>query len=134
MCGSQRLCLFMGRPGTLKQLNSLTSIDTFSSLGDRAVMHQTVVREVPSSIPLSWNYSYGCFLFSFCCLFVCSKHITFCICHEIVQILLQCVQLIITADPSYLFNKRHLHMHNCYKQSFKLEIAVTVHLEFAVAF
>jgi len=80
-------------------------------------MHQTVVREVPSSILVSWNYFYGCFLFSFCCLFVCPKHS---ICHEIVQILLQCVQLIITADPSYLLNKRHLHMHNCYKQSFKL--------------
>jgi len=45
------LPLFIIRPITLKQLNSLTSIDTFSCLGDREVTLQTAVREVPGSIP-----------------------------------------------------------------------------------
>jgi len=38
------LCLFMFRPITLKELNSLISIDTFSCLGGQEVTHPTAVR------------------------------------------------------------------------------------------
>jgi len=50
-CGSEIwLCLFMFRPILLKQLNSWTTIDTFSWLGDLWVGHHTAVPEVPDSI------------------------------------------------------------------------------------
>ena len=39
------------RPITLKRLNSLTTIDTFSCLCSPKVTHQTAVREVLGSIP-----------------------------------------------------------------------------------
>ena len=52
MCGPHiRLCLFTFRPIALKQLNSLTTFDTFSSLGVPEVTHPTGVRDVPGSIP-----------------------------------------------------------------------------------
>jgi len=41
----------MFRPITLKQLNSLTSIDIFSCVGSLEVTQQTLMREVPGSIP-----------------------------------------------------------------------------------
>ena len=48
ICGPQIwLCLFMFRPIVLKQLNSLNSIDMFSSLGGLEVTHQIAVPEVP---------------------------------------------------------------------------------------
>ena len=43
------------RPLVLKQLNSLTTIDTFSILGGQGVMHPTGALEVPGSIPGSGN-------------------------------------------------------------------------------
>ena len=54
-------CLFMVRSITLKQLNSLMSIDTFSCLGSQKVTHYTVVPEVPSLIPRSFKDLYACF-------------------------------------------------------------------------
>jgi len=51
MCGPQMwLCLFVFQPITLKQLNSLTSIDTLSCLGGLEVTHRAAVWEVPGSI------------------------------------------------------------------------------------
>jgi len=47
----------------LKQLNSLTSINTFSCLGGRKVTLQTGVRVVPGSIPGSGK---GFCMFAFC--------------------------------------------------------------------
>jgi len=44
------ICLFMFRPITLKQLNSLTSIEMLSCLGHVEVTHQTMVPEVLGSI------------------------------------------------------------------------------------
>ena len=41
----------MFRPITLKQLNSLTSIDVFICIDGADVTHPTAVREVPGSIP-----------------------------------------------------------------------------------
>jgi len=43
------LCLFRFRSITLKQLNGLTSIDTFNCLAGLDVIHQTVLREVRGS-------------------------------------------------------------------------------------
>jgi len=57
-----RLCLFMIRPITLKQLNSLTSIDTFCWLGGIKVTLQTAEQEVLGSIPCSGTTIYVCFL------------------------------------------------------------------------
>jgi len=50
--------LFMFRPTTLKRLNSLTTIDTFSCLGGPEVTHHSAVREVPGSIPDSGKAFY----------------------------------------------------------------------------
>jgi len=56
-CGPKMwLCLFMFRLNTQKQLNRLTLIDMFSC--GTAVTHQTVVREVPCSIPVSGKHFY----------------------------------------------------------------------------
>ena len=41
----------MFQPHTLKQLITLTSIDTFSCLGGTEVTHRTAVPEVSDSIP-----------------------------------------------------------------------------------
>jgi len=54
MCGLQiRLFLFIFRTITLKQFNSLITIDTFSCLCGQEATHRTAVREVPSSTPVS---------------------------------------------------------------------------------
>jgi len=50
----QKLCLFVFRFITLKQLKS-TLIDTFSSFGGLEVTHQTAVPEVLGSIPAAKN-------------------------------------------------------------------------------
>jgi len=64
------LWLFMFRPITLKQLNSLTSTDKFSCLGGLEVTHLTAVRQVPGSTPGSGKYFYVCYLLFCCCLFL----------------------------------------------------------------
>jgi len=52
MCGPQiRFCLFTVRLIAFKQLNSLTTIDTFSWLGGPEVTHPPWVQDVPGSIP-----------------------------------------------------------------------------------
>ena len=48
--------MFMFWPITLKQLNSLTLIDTFSSHGSVKVMFHTAVQEVRGSILRSGKY------------------------------------------------------------------------------
>ena len=69
MCGLQIwLCLFMFWPIALKQLNSLTSIDTFSSLGGW---------EFTGSIPHSGRDFYVC-IFSFVVVFLHFVHLKFC--------------------------------------------------------
>jgi len=69
ICGSQfRLWLFAFWPIALKQLNSLTTIDTFSCLGGPVVTRPTGVQKVPGLIPDFGND----FLFNFllcCCVF-----------------------------------------------------------------
>jgi len=45
------LCLFTFRPIASTQLNSLTTIDTLSWLGDAVVTHPLWVQEFPGSIP-----------------------------------------------------------------------------------
>jgi len=50
-CPQIWLSLFMFWPISLKQLNTLTSIDTFSCLNGLDVTHQTVMREFPDLIP-----------------------------------------------------------------------------------
>jgi len=63
MCGPQIwLCLFMFRPIASKQLNSLTTINTFSWLGGAVVTHPLWVQEVPGSIPGSSKGFYVWFL------------------------------------------------------------------------
>jgi len=57
MCGPQnRHCLFTFWPIVLKQLNSLTTVDTFSWLGGPEVTGPTVVIETPGSIPGSQGF------------------------------------------------------------------------------
>ena len=62
-----QLCLFMLYLITLKQLKSLTLIDTFSCLKGREVTRQAGLREVPDSIPgyVKDFYVHICFLLSF---------------------------------------------------------------------
>jgi len=83
-----RLCLFMFRPITLKQLNSSTSSDMFSLLGGRVVTFQTVVREFPGSIPGSGkafnSVLYYVLLLYFT--FLSKTHYV----HEILHFILQC--------------------------------------------
>jgi len=63
LCGSHiRLCLFTFRPIASKQLNSLTTIVTFSWLGGAQVTHPLWLRDVPGSIPGSGKG----FMFDFC--------------------------------------------------------------------
>jgi len=75
-CGPQiRVCLFMFRHITSKQLKIITTFDTFSCLGGPEVMHQTVVRDILASISGScWDF-YVLFCVCCCCcvLLVCSK-------------------------------------------------------------
>ena len=87
MCGTQiRLCLFTFRPTASKQLNSLTTIYTFSWLGGAVVMHPLSVQEVPGSIPGSGKGFYvGCFVLLLLCFLFVQKHIIF---HNILQFLL----------------------------------------------
>jgi len=80
----ENLALFMFRP-TLKQLNNLSAIDTFSCLGGPEVTLQTRVQEV--SIHASGN-TILCLLFCFLVvvfLLFCLQHIT---CHEHLNFLL----------------------------------------------
>jgi len=64
MSGPQsRVCLFTFRPIASKQLNSLTTILTFSWLGGAVVTHPLWVQEVPVSIPDSVN---GFYVWFFC--------------------------------------------------------------------
>jgi len=58
------LCLFMFRPITLKQLNSLTSIDIFSLPDGREVIPHTAARDVPGSVLGSGN-GFLCLIFCF---------------------------------------------------------------------
>ena len=70
MSGPQiRVCLFTFRPIASKQLNSLTTIDTFSWLGGAVVTHPLWVQEVPGSIPSSGKVFLFDFLFCCCCVF-----------------------------------------------------------------
>jgi len=71
----------MFRPITLKPLNSLTLIETFSCLGTIEVTHQPAVRDVPGSI--SGFGKAFMFVLLLICLFFCPRHI---ICHEILQL------------------------------------------------
>ena len=67
MCGPQIwLCLFTYRAIPLKQLNSVTTIDNFRSLGGPELKHMTGVREIPGSTPGSCEDFYALFL-SCCC-------------------------------------------------------------------
>ena len=59
-----RFCLFMFRPIALKQLNSLTTIDTFSWLGGPKVTQLAAVRMVPGSIP-GYGMDFLCLIFCF---------------------------------------------------------------------
>ena len=83
------LCLFTFQPIASKQLNSLSTIDTFSWLGGAAVTHPLWVQELPGSIPGSGKGFYVWFfvLLLLCFLLFVQKHI---ICHKILQFLLQC--------------------------------------------
>jgi len=56
----------MCRPITLKQLNSLTTFDTFRCLGGPDETHQTAVIEVPGYVPGSNK----AFMLVVCVLFV----------------------------------------------------------------
>jgi len=78
MSGPQiQLCLFTFRRIVSKQLNGLTTIDTFSWLGGAVVTHPLWVQEVLDSIPDSgkgFKNNYRMFDFLFCCFCV----FTFC--------------------------------------------------------
>jgi len=90
MCGPQiRICLFKYRPIASKQLNSLTTINTLSRLGDAVIKHSLWVQEFMGSIPGS-NDGFLCLIFCFVVVFLLfvQKHI---ICHKIVQFRLQCL-------------------------------------------
>ena len=59
MCGPQiRLCLFTFRPIASKELNSLTTINTFSWLCGELVTHPLWVQEDPGSIPAKDFYDW----------------------------------------------------------------------------
>jgi len=69
MCGPQiRLCFFTFRPIALKQLTSLTKIDTFIWLGGPVVTHPTGAPEpeIPGSVPGSGKDFMSDFLFVLC--------------------------------------------------------------------
>jgi len=69
MCGPPIwLCLFKFRPIESKQLNSLSTIDTFSWFGGPVVMHPLWVQEVPCSIPGSGK---GFYVWFFVLLWLC---------------------------------------------------------------
>jgi len=55
-CPQNRHCLLTFWPIELKQLNSLTTIDTFSWLGGPEVTDPTVVLDTPGSIPGSEGF------------------------------------------------------------------------------
>ena len=77
MCGPQiRLCSFTFRTIVLKQLNSLTTINTLSWLAGAEVTHPLWVRELPGSIPGSGKGFYFLFFCYFCgfFLFFVQKH------------------------------------------------------------
>jgi len=75
MCGPQiRLCLFTLRPIALKQLNSLTTIDSLRWLGGAVVTHPLWVQDVTGLIPGSSKGFYVVFLYCCCCVFIfCTK-------------------------------------------------------------
>jgi len=67
MCGPQiRLCLFTFRLITSKQLNSLTTLDTFSWLGGAVVTHPLGVRGRGINTRLRQGYLMFEYLFCFC--------------------------------------------------------------------
>jgi len=83
------LCLFTFRSIASKQLNSLSTIDTFSWLGGSVITHLLWEQVVPGSIPGSgegFNVWVFCFVVVVFLVFV-QKHI---ICHKQLQFLLQC--------------------------------------------
>ena len=55
----------MFRPITLKQLNSLTTIDMLSCVCGQEVTHQVTMREIPGSILGSGKDFYVCIFFVF---------------------------------------------------------------------
>ena len=57
-CGPQTWLYLCFESITLKQLNSLTLIHTFSFLGGQEVMYQTAVGMVPSSVLIKLGYQY----------------------------------------------------------------------------
>jgi len=76
-----RLCLFMIRPITLKQLNSLTSIDTFCWLGGIKVTLQDSGARGPGFNSLLWHNNL-CLLFGFVIVVILlyvQKYITVCV-------------------------------------------------------
>ena len=77
MCGPQiRLCLFTLWLIALKQLNSSTTINTFSWLGGPVVKHLTGAWEVPGSFPESGKVFMLLFFYCCCCfsLFLSTTH------------------------------------------------------------
>jgi len=88
MYGPQRRrCLFTFRPIASKQLNSLPTIDTLSSLGGAVVTHPLLEQEIPGSIPVSGK-GFLCVMFCFIGVdisLLSPKH-TFC--HKVLQFLL----------------------------------------------
>jgi len=79
MFGPQiRLCLFTFRPIASKQLNSLTTIVTFSWLGGAVVTHPLWVQEVPGSIPGSGKgFMFDFFVLLLMCFYFLSKNTLF---------------------------------------------------------
>ena len=70
---------FTFQPISFKQLNSLTTIDTFSWLGGPEVTHVSGVRDVLGSVPGSSKvYVWFCVLLLLCSYLYCKKHTFFC--------------------------------------------------------
>jgi len=93
-CGPQIwLCLFIFRFISFKELNNLTSIDTFPCLGGLEVTHQIVVRDVPCSIPGSCkiNDFHVCFLLLY--FYICVHNILFAvyICYSLCHVNSLCI-------------------------------------------